>query len=80
MIIVNENGPCYLVNGFNSDYERCVILGYRLASKETENHRNHYDSVVNMQQIDTFNCMKSMMKVIVENFFSDEKENIIIED
>lgn len=80
VIIFNEYGPCYLVDGFNSDYERSIILWYRLAHAETESQRNHYDSVINIKQTDTFNCMKSMMKAINENFFNDEKETIIVED
>lgn len=82
VVIINENGPCYLVNGFNPNHERTVLLGYRLAHPESKSqgNRNHYDSVINVQQDYIFKCMKSMMSVIVKQFFGDERENVILED
>lgn len=83
VVIINENGPCYLVNGFNANYGRSVLLAYRLANTDSPSQnifRNHYDSVINIQQKDIFQCMKSMMKVIVKSFFGDEEENIVVED
>lgn len=80
VIIVNENGPCYLVNGFNSSYKRCVILAYRLASiKGDDNIRNHYDSVTGIDQNDIFKCMKSMVQIVLKAFFG-ENENVVDED
>lgn len=80
VIIVNEDGAAYLVNGFSLEYQRTLILAYRLGDDDSKICRNHYDSVTNMDQTDIFNCVKLMSASIMKFFFKDEEGNTITID
>lgn len=63
IIILNENGGIHIPN-FSPKYESCVILAYRLASSDTKLIRNHYDSVVNIEESDIYSVQKDRDSVV----------------
>lgn len=44
IVVFNENGPCYLVNRLNVEYDRTIFMAFR--GKGRNENRCHYDSVV----------------------------------
>lgn len=48
IIILNEEESCYMGNGFSFENDRSIIVAYRLAEDNSEQKRNHYDSVVDI--------------------------------
>lgn len=58
IIIFNEDGPFYFPTDFNKDYDRCVVLAYRLSGKS----RNHYDSVNEVDEEYLHACVKRLVE------------------
>lgn len=78
VLIVNEYGPCYFANGFNTDYLKTIIIAYRLGSKSV---RNHYDSIMKMEQGDIFACSQMIAKNITnQQICNMKKDTILLED
>lgn len=61
VLIINEYGPIYFANGFNTDYLKTIIIAYRLGNKSV---RNHYDSVIRMEQGEIFACSQMIAEKI----------------
>lgn len=59
ILLFNEFGSCYYVNGFNSEYNKTVAIAYRLeCGSNSKLKRNHYDSVTKIRQDDLFTCSR----------------------
>lgn len=68
IIIFNESGTSYVVDGFNFNYEKCALIAYgyygpkKRVNKEAKS--NHYNSVSKIDQAEAFSCMNSLIAVI----------------
>lgn len=68
ILIINEFGNCYYVNGFNETYGETILLAYRTditAAFEGGGQmlRNHYDSVISIKEDTVFLIAKSLAKL-----------------
>lgn len=65
IIIINEEGSCYMVDQFNFDYKNCAIIAYCTYSngvnQKNKSARNHYNSVCKINREEIFMCMKKIM-------------------
>lgn len=74
ILIINEKGDLYFANDFNSSYSKTLVLAYKLSglvveplddvsnSKNTTNqYRNHYDSVVNIDAEQIFSITRHIV-------------------
>lgn len=51
ILIVKEKGECDFVGAFTPSFKETIILAYRLnKNQKSPLKRNHYDSVVNIEQ------------------------------
>lgn len=48
IVILNENGPVYFVNGFNQNYNKLIFMAYRICGNK-HNH-NHYDTIFTLSE------------------------------
>lgn len=61
VIIFNEKGEPNMVYNFNPEFEKCVLIAFRLKDplgEFTNANRNHYDSVVSMDDEVLLTCSK----------------------
>lgn len=77
VLIFNEYGPSYCVNGFNANYARTIVLAYRLGVNSV---RNHYDSIVKIEQNDIFECSKIIAENIANQQIRHMETDIVLED
>lgn len=56
VFIINEEGGCRIPYGFKQQYENSILLAYRLSAGNSNLIRNHYDSVVHIEQPTIFSC------------------------
>lgn len=60
IFIFNENDCCTCFGGFNAQYHQCILIAY--GSFCNLKIRNHYNSVVRINQPDIFACAKKFSK------------------
>lgn len=62
IILFNENGSCYLVDGFKFDYAQCILLAYTFYNGSEK--LDHYQSVCKINQNIIFTVMGILINVI----------------
>lgn len=63
VVIFNEQGPCYVVNGKKQTNDRVIMIAYRLGLNEKgEQIHNHYDSVVDIDADTVFSTVEYITK------------------
>lgn len=78
VLIINELGPCYYVNGFNMEFTQTIIIAYRLGH---ESVRNHYDSVMKIVVKDVYACAQMIADGIAkQQITSFQNKTIVLED
>lgn len=71
ILVINEEGDFYFVNGFNESFGKTIILAFKLANsmkKELKNisnvHRNHYESIVKINSDIIFSLARKSALII----------------
>lgn len=59
ILVLYEGGLPQFLLGFNASYQRTLIIAYRYANKKGPD-RNHYDSVVRIDDTDLFKMAKML--------------------
>lgn len=78
IMIINECGECYYVNGFDDKLPATIFLAYRMVANSSEkSKRAHYDSVVDIDEKVAFEIAKksasryvNRMKSLDESFIT----------
>lgn len=82
ILIICENSSVYFVNGFDSQFNRSLLLAYRLNSQHdrpnTGGPRNHYDSGINIHSSNLVEISDSLASIAFNQ--SKSQEPISIED
>lgn len=71
IIIFNEGGPAYIIEGFKVEYKKVIMIAYCYYG--SRNTLNHYNSVTKLSDDDCFKCMQSLVK----NAAHDENTSVI---
>lgn len=74
ILVFNEHGVCYFINGFNQAFTRTLLLAYRLkntdSNDESENEndelRNHYDSICDLPSADIWIVLQFLSDTLVK--------------
>lgn len=78
VLVINEFGPCYYVNGFNLEFTQTIIIAYRLGH---ESVRNHYDSVVKIELKDVYACAQMIADSMAkQQIASLQNKTMVLED
>lgn len=75
--IFTENGDCYLATEYDAEYEKMLLVAYKLATAvemgETKLERNHYESVTSIDSPEILLVAKHLAKSIrMQNTFKTE--------
>lgn len=80
ILIFLDEGQFYFGQMFNTNYERMLCIAYRtdLSQKSTEQQRNHYDSVLSIEQNRICDYPSSLVMAYQQNVF--ENSVIVLDD
>lgn len=67
ILIFNENGNCYYVNGFDETYKETILLAYRnTKAKVSDQKRDHYDSIISIDEPITLKMAKYLAEIYIK--------------
>lgn len=69
IIIFIEDGHCYLIDDFNFNYGKCILIAYTKYGRGSK--LNHYESICKINRDIIFHSMKHLMRVIKQKENND---------
>lgn len=69
IIIFNENEQCYLIDDFNFNYGRCILIAYTMYGDSSK--LNHYQSICKIDRNIIFHSTQTLLKVIKQKRSDD---------
>lgn len=82
ILIVNANGKCYFPFGFQMKFRKTVILtfgvfNYQIDNEDCDNtQRNHYSSVVRMDQADIYVVSQSLAEIEHKKIIQEQIDSV----